>query len=150
VGDIKCHNKVSLTLGEENIFIQNNIAEYLNSIPEIKFAYLFGSFGTPQYVKGRSDIDIAVYGDRVFNFQEMMEITDGLQNKVSGFSEIDLIDLRQDAIILHNEIVQNGKLLFVRDQTALDRFHMTQWSMYIDHKEYMKRFEEDFKKRVLK
>ena len=126
------------------------IKQHLESIPDIKFAYIFGSFGTAQYVEGKSDIDIAIYGDRVFNFQELTDISDGLQNMVPGHPEIDLIDLRQDAIILHHEIVQNGKLLFVRDQTALDLFHMVLWSKYIDHKDYMKRFEGDFRKRVLK
>lgn len=126
------------------------IQHHLESIPGIKFAYLFGSFGTPLYVEGKSDIDVAIYGDRVFNFKELTDISDELQNSIPGHPEIDLVDLRQDAIILHNEILQNGKLLFVRDQNVLDLFHMTHRSKYIDHKAYMKRFEEDLKKRVLK
>jgi predicted nucleotidyltransferase len=128
----------------------DRIKEYLYAKPGIIFAYVFGSFGKPQFKEGRSDIDLAIFGDHVFTFHELADMSDDLQRLLPGHPEIDLVDLNQDAIILHQEIVRNGQLLFTRDQNVLDLFLMTQWSKYLDFKEYMKRFDEDLKKRVLK
>lgn len=38
----------------------NKIKEYLTTRPEVACAYLFGSFGTEDFVEGISDIDIAI------------------------------------------------------------------------------------------
>ncbi len=128
----------------------DQIKAYFSTKPGIIFAFVFGSFGKPQFKEGRSDVDLAIFGDHVFTFYELADMSDDLQSLLPGHPEIDLVDLNQDAIILHQEIVLNGQLLFTRDQNALDLFLMTHWSKYIDFKEYMKRFDEELKKRILK
>lgn len=130
--------------------ILEQIKQHLESIPGIKFVYVFGSFGTPHYVEGKSDIDIAIFGDHIYRFDELTDMADEIQRKIPGHPEIDLVDLSQDAIILNNQVIQHGKLIFCNDKVTHDNFLITQWSKYIDFKEYMKRFDKDLKERILK
>jgi len=130
--------------------ILTTIRKYLESIPGILFVYVYGSFGSERYKEGKSDIDIAIFGDRIFRFDELMDMADELQRQIPGHPDIDLIDLNQDAIILNNQVIRTGKLIYCIDEEAHSNYVITQWSRYIDFKEYMKRFDQDLKERILK
>jgi len=130
--------------------VLTQIKTYFESKPEIFFVYVYGSYGTDLYKPGKSDIDIAIFADRVYRFDELMDMADDIQRLIPGHPDIDLIDLSQDAIILNNQVVRNGKLIYSKDPVAHENYLITLWSKYIDYKEYMKRFDEDLKKRVLK
>ncbi len=126
------------------------ISQYLESIPGIKFAYVYGSFVTGNYKEGKSDIDIAIFGNHIYRFDELVDMADEIQRKIPGHPEIDLVDLSQDAIILNNQVIRTGKLIYCIDENAHANYMITHWSKYIDYKEYIKRFDQDLKERVLK
>jgi predicted nucleotidyltransferase len=125
------------------------IIEYLQAIPQISFAYIFGSVNTPYYIPHKSDIDLAILGDRPFEFLELNQFSEDISTLLPDHPEIDLIDLTTDAPVLIHEILAKGKPLFIRDTLRHDAFFSTQWSRYIDHIHWASQFDEDLKKGIL-
>ena len=100
-------------------FDRNILAENLKTIPEIAFAYLFGSAqnGT---IKEGSDLDIAVYLVRKEknNDEETelrLKILRLLESAVPDFENFDLVVLNEVNTILGMQILQ-GTLLFVKPE----------------------------------
>jgi predicted nucleotidyltransferase len=94
---------------------------YLQSSPDIIFAYLFGSFG-----RGRpsplSDLDVAIFLKEHVDFQEkrmeiLGELIDLLQTE-----EIDLVILNVAPLTLRMKILENKKVLV--DQMPSLRHHI--------------------------
>ena len=124
------------------------IIKYLQSDSRISFAYIFGSVLTTYFIEGKSDIDIAILGDRPFGFMELVEISNGISDLLPGHPEIDLIDLMTDAPVLIHEIIEHGNPLFVKDDLTHDEFVCTQWSRFIDHQVWVKQFDDELKNGV--
>ena len=100
-------------------FDRNKLAEKLKTLPEIAFAYLFGSAlnGT---IKEGSDLDIAVYivGKAKNNDEGIklrLKIIQLLESAVPGFDNFDLVILNEVSTILGMQILQ-GTLLFVKPE----------------------------------
>ncbi|MEO5581236.1 MAG: nucleotidyltransferase domain-containing protein, partial [Saprospiraceae bacterium] len=124
------------------------IIEYLHADTRISFAYIFGSVLTPYFIQGKSDIDIAILGDRPFDFTELVEISDGISDLLPDHPEIDLIDLMTDAPVLIHEIIEHGNPLFMKNILTHDEFVCTQWSRFIDHQMWVKQFDDELKNGV--
>jgi predicted nucleotidyltransferase len=100
-------------------FDRNILAETLKTLPEIAFAYLFGSAqnGT---IKEGSDLDIAVYltgkGKNDDKETELrLKILRILESTVPGFDNFDLVVLNESGTILGMQALQ-GTLLFVKPE----------------------------------
>lgn len=121
----------------------------MQAIPQLSFAYIFGSVITPYYTPGKSDIDLAVLGDRPYDFLELNQFSEDISALFPDHPEIDLIDLTTDAPVLIHEIIEKGKPLLIRDALRHDEFVCTQWSRYIDHIHWASQFDEELKAGVL-
>ena len=115
--------------------IKTIIKNYLSAIPEIEFAYLFGSYAsgreTPQ-----SDIDIAIYQRnnktgfdyRMFEFKIESDLVDILPNK-----KIDVRSFNDAPIIVIGKIINEGELLFYRDENRFHDFIVNNRLKYMDY-----------------
>jgi len=109
------------------------------NIPEILFAYLFGSFisGT---VKTDSDIDIAVYlapGKKTF---ETISHILGVIEDILPLRQIDMVLLNDAGIIISMEALK-GKLLLVREDAwdFYTGYYALTCRVYEDHMFWMKK-----------
>jgi predicted nucleotidyltransferase len=83
---------------------------YLESGPDIVFAYLFGSFGRGKPLP-LSDVDIAVYLEEPEDLQEKkMEILGALMD-ILQTDEIDLVILNTASLPLRMRILENKKIV---------------------------------------
>jgi len=99
---------------------------YLQSMPDILFAYLFGSFGKGKHFP-LSDVDIAVYLKEPSDIQEKkMEILGALID-ILQTDEIDLVVLNSAALPLRMRILENKKV--VADREPFLRHHYESLTM---------------------
>jgi predicted nucleotidyltransferase len=96
-------------------FNRNILAEKLKTLPEIAFAYLFGSSqnGT---VKDESDVDIAVYlTNNETDANLRLKIIRALEETIESFNNFDILVLNTASSIIAMQALQ-GKLLFVKPE----------------------------------
>ena len=99
---------------------------YLQSMPDILFAYLFGSFGKGKHFP-LSDVDIAVYLKEPSDVPEKkMEIL-GTLIDILQTDEIDLVVLNRAALPLRMRILKNKKV--VADREPFLRHHYESLTM---------------------
>lgn len=90
-------------------------AKLKEGVPEIRFAYLFGSSASGKN-KETSDIDIAVYLDDEIKKIDVISNIIGIAEKVLPQHLIDLIILNDAGVIISMEVLK-GLLLFIRDDS---------------------------------
>lgn len=99
---------------------------YLQSMPDILFAYLFGSIGKGKHFP-LSDVDIAVYLKEPSDIQEKkMEILGALID-ILQTEEIDLVVLNSATLPLRMRILENKKV--VADREPFLRHHYESLTM---------------------
>jgi len=99
---------------------------YLQSMPDILFAYLFGSFGRGKQLP-LSDVDIAVYLKESTVVQEKkMEILGALTD-ILQTDEIDLVILNNAPLPLRRRILESKKV--VVDHEPFRRHHYESLTM---------------------
>lgn len=87
--------------------------DVLTGFPEIKIAFLYGSYSTGQETV-KSDVDIGIAGEKTLRTDEIMNISLHLSQRIN--KEIDITDLnRVSGVILH-QILMKGTVLFVQDK----------------------------------
>ncbi len=124
--------------------LKQQIKSYFSEHDNINSVYLFGSIVSDRLTKN-SDIDVAIMltsGD--LSFHEQMSISQEL-SAVTG-KEIDLIDLSRVSVILRNQVLRKGELIFCRDRRLLNQFIVQSNQEYIDFKRIRKPIEESLKK----
>lgn len=124
------------------------IAETLKQMPNIQFAYAFGSRikGKPRF---GSDLDIALYFDKEPELLEIGMIVNELE-KVSG-CQVDLVKLnglhKKNPKLAHN-VIDEGILLFSRNEKELIGFKKSAILWYLDFKPVIDLFERKLKERI--
>lgn len=108
-------------------------------IPEIKFAYLFGSSVTGKS-RENSDVDIGIYLNAgTKSFELISRILTSIEDIIPEF-QIDLTVLNDAGVIISMEALK-GKLLFVREHS--EDFHAGFYTLtcrkYEDHMVWMKK-----------
>ena len=102
--------------------ILDDINNYFNGCHEVSFAYLHGSFGN-EYQTKFSDIDIAIYQTEQkssYNYRMAeFKIEADLSQLYPEFN-FDVRSLNDAPIIVIGKIINEGKLLFARDEN----FHL--------------------------
>ena len=102
------------------------VMAYLQSMPDILFAYLFGSFGRGKHLP-LSDVDIAVYLKEPTVVQDKkMEILGALID-ILQTDEIDLVVLNSAPLPLRMRILENKKV--VVDHEPFLRHHYESLTM---------------------
>ena len=84
---------------------------------QLDLILMFGSRSTGK-VHPESDIDIAVYGKKVFSEIDKIQLMYELSN-VFHTDNIDLVDLRNASPFLRREVFKNFKILLQRDSMLL-------------------------------
>jgi len=104
---------------------------YLQSMPDILFAYLFGSFGRGKRFP-LSDVDIAVYLKEPSNVQQKkMEILGKLID-ILETDEIDLVILNIAPLPLRMRILENKKVVADREPFFRHRYESLTMREYFD------------------
>ena len=104
---------------------------YLQSVPEILFAYLFGSFGKGKQLP-LSDVDIAVYLKEPTVVQEKkMEIL-GTLIDILQTDEIDLVVLNSAPLPLRMRILENKKVIADREPSVRHHYESLTMREYFD------------------
>jgi len=112
----------------------NNLSARLKEgVPEIRFAYLFGSSvsGTN---KTTSDIDIAIYLDEEVNKLDVVSRIISIAEEILPQHLIDLVILNDAGVVISMEVLK-GRLLFIRNDS--EDFHAGFYTLtcrkYEDH-----------------
>lgn len=97
----------------------------------VRFAFVFGSFGTPAF-GDESDLDLAVDFGRRLEPRERFDLA-GRLDEAAG-RRVDLVDLRSADPIISMQVLRTGRAFLVADPRALAVFRMTAPSRYFDWK----------------
>ena len=104
---------------------------YLQSVPDILFAYLFGSFGRGKRLP-LSDVDIAVYlKDPTTVRERKMEILGALID-ILQTEEIDLVVLNSAALPLRMKILETKKVVVDREPFLRHHYESLTMREYFD------------------
>jgi predicted nucleotidyltransferase len=104
---------------------------YLQSMPDILFAYLFGSFGRGKQLP-LSDVDIAVYLKEPTVVQEKkMEILGALID-ILQTDEIDLVVLNNAPLPLRRRILESKKVVVDREPFLRHHYESLTMREYFD------------------
>jgi predicted nucleotidyltransferase len=104
---------------------------YLQSIPDILFAYVFGSLGRGKHFP-LSDVDIAVYlKEPTGVLEKKMEIVGALID-ILQTDEIDLVVLNSAPLPLRMRILENKKLVVDREPFLRHHYESLTMREYFD------------------
>jgi predicted nucleotidyltransferase len=104
---------------------------YLQSMPDILFAYLFGSFGRGKRLP-LSDVDIAVYLKEPTDVQEKkMEILGALID-ILQTDEIDLVVLNSAPLPLRRRILESKKVVVDHEPSRRHHYESLTMREYFD------------------
>lgn len=124
-----------------------DIIEFITKIfPSVKGIYIFGS-RADNTAREDSDWDIALLFSHTqqFDNQELWNSRWDLGGLLNA--PVDLINLREVAIMLRAEIIATGIRIYTSDDYYCDSYDMTTYSMYTKYSEEVKDIVEDIKKR---
>jgi len=115
--------------------ILNKITNFLKQYDEIEFAYVYGSFAKNKETP-MSDIDIAIfqnknksdYERRMFEFELEAKVMEGITDR-----EVDIRTLNDAPIIVVGKIINEGKLLFARNNSFLNNYVEMNRLKYLDY-----------------
>ncbi|WP_136805319.1 type VII toxin-antitoxin system MntA family adenylyltransferase antitoxin [Desulfosediminicola flagellatus] len=106
-----------------------------NGSADVVFTFLFGSLASGHY-SHLSDVDIAVYVKDPHNFSFNDKLT--LQAdccRALKRNDVDLVVVNQmNNLILLENIIREGEVIYVQDQMILDEFVVTKLHQVIDFK----------------
>jgi predicted nucleotidyltransferase len=127
----------------------NSIKEAVEKDKEILFVYLYGSF-ISQSIPFGSDIDMAVYlkpSDIKSYIRKEEEITSALITKLHK-DKIDLRILNILPFLLQYNIVKEGILVFVRDESERVDFEIRVMSRFFELKPYLDEYKRMLSSRI--
>jgi predicted nucleotidyltransferase len=107
----------------------SGVAEVLTEA-DVAFAYLFGSRATERHHAG-SDADIAIKVGHPLGLLEEAALADRLA-MVLQVPAVDLVDLDRASLRLKGRILQEGRILFSKDERARVAFEVRTRSEYFD------------------
>ena len=115
--------------------IENKINRFLQSRPEISFAYIFGSFIQN---KNYHDIDITVYLSGNFNKNDLKKFPYGYKSSMISEltllvrKKVDFIVMNNANITLQQRIINKGILLFSKAERIRISYENYIRKLYID------------------
>ena len=98
---------------------QEQLKQVLNKFPELKLAFLFGSFATGRQ-NSDSDLDIAVASGEVLSVNRKMQLITELAQSTKR--PIDLIDLHMKQEPIFSQVITKGSLILCRDRGLYAEF----------------------------
>ena len=111
------------------------IKKLLIGISEIEFAFIFGSFGRNEDTE-LSDIDIAIYQTKHKSKYELIMLEFDIEVKLTeriSAQKFDVRCLNNAPIVVIGKIINEGELLFARDEAFLTDFLIKNRLKYMDY-----------------
>jgi predicted nucleotidyltransferase len=111
------------------------IKKLLIGISEIEFAFIFGSFGRNEDTE-LSDIDIAIYQTKHKSKYELIMLEFDIEVKLTEripAQKFDVRCLNNAPIVVIGKIINEGELLFARDEAFLIDFIVKNRLKYMDY-----------------
>lgn len=112
----------------------------------IRFAYLFGSRATGN-ATAHSDADIAIMPSAALSLRDQARLATQLAEAL-GVPEVDLLSLDRARLELRGRVVQEGKLIYSRDEPARVAFEVRTRSAYFDYLPTLRRLQDAYLRRV--
>lgn len=115
--------------------IRNKIADYLHGRDEIIFAYIFGSFVEKEYYH---DVDVAVYLSDHFDKSDLKKFPYGYESgmisqlNIIVRENIDFIVMNNAELYIQKKIINDGILLFSKDERKRIHYENLIRKIYID------------------
>lgn len=115
--------------------IKETISNFLYNKEEILFAYIFGSFVNKEYYH---DIDIAVFLNDEFDKDNFVKFPYGYESDITANlnlilrNDIDFVVINNSEILLQKRIIENGELIFSKDEKKRIYFENYIRKLYID------------------
>ncbi|HHV19073.1 MAG TPA: nucleotidyltransferase domain-containing protein [Thermoanaerobacterales bacterium] len=88
---------------------------------DILLVTVFGSYLDERFIKGISDIDIAMLFEEDIGILDEVKIIDDL-SKILNFEDIDLLNLNKANFMLKYNAVIRGKIIYEKDRNITDNF----------------------------
>lgn len=113
----------------------SEIKKLLISKSEIEFAFIFGSFARNEDTE-LSDIDIAIYQTKHKSKYELIMLEFDIEVKLTEripAQKFDVRCLNNAPIVVIGKIINEGKLLFARDESFLTDFIVKNRLKYMDY-----------------
>jgi len=113
----------------------NEIKKLLISKSEVEFAFIFGSFANNEDT-GLSDIDIAIYLTKHKSKHETLMLEFEIEAKLTERIPTEKFDVRclsNAPIVVIGKIINEGKLLFARDENFLTDYIEKNRLKYMDY-----------------
>ncbi len=113
--------------------VRRRLSPVWEAFPEVKFAYLFGSQATGK-AGPLSDLDLAVYL-KPYTHRRYLDLYAACCRALKR-NDLDLVLLnRTENLILLENIIREGKLLFERDRGARFEFEVETLHLALDFRE---------------
>jgi predicted nucleotidyltransferase len=112
----------------------------------VRFAYLFGSRASGES-RVESDADVAIMGERSLDLLERARLAARLAEAL-GVPDVDLVMLNEAGLELRGRVVQDGKLIYSRDEPARVGFEVRTRSEYLDYLPTLRALERSYLERI--
>lgn len=123
---------------------RKRLASFASSRPEIAAVLLFGSHGTP-WETPLSDVDLAVLFDPGFQADPgVLLALEGALLEEAGLAEGSVVNLNAAPVLLQHRVLQEGRLVYLRDPVVLADFAESVFRRHGDFVEDHRRFLADF------
>jgi predicted nucleotidyltransferase len=112
-------------VSKNNNTLKDSLKCVCKKYPDIVFAYLFGSYATGEQT-AMSDIDLAIYlkSESEFNFNKLL-LFHGDCCRALKRNDVDVLVLNTAKnLILLQDIILTGKIIYNANQTILDDFEL--------------------------
>lgn len=122
------------------------LPEILKKFPLIQAAYLFGSFAAGRERKD-SDLDLGIFPRSPDIRHQRLDILQELAK--AGFSNVDLVFLDTDNIILKYEAIRHNKLIYHTEDFDRGSTYSLIVRQYLDFLPYLKTQRQAYKRKIL-
>jgi len=120
-----------------------NLSEKVSTLAEkygIVYAILFGSTVEGRFVKGESDIDLAIKVDKL-DRKDLLGFLKGFLREL-GVDNLDVVVINFSPFSLNYEILTEGRVIFCRDEDELFEDRLKIIKLHDDWINFSKTFEE--------
>jgi len=120
-----------------------NLSEKVSTLAEkygIVYAILFGSTIEGRFVKGESDIDLAIKVDKL-DRKDLLDFLKGFLREL-GVDNLDVVVINFSPFSLNYEILTKGRVIFCRDEEELFEDRLKIIKLHDDWTNFSKTFEE--------
>jgi predicted nucleotidyltransferase len=120
-----------------------NLSEKVSTHAEkygIVYAILFGSTIEGRFVKGESDIDLAIKVDKL-DRKDLLDFLKGFLREL-GVDNLDVVVINFSPFSLNYEILTKGRVIFCRDEEELFEDRLKIIKLHDDWTNFSKTFQE--------